>query len=215
MSLAVDAVILGLAGLIGMAALGHGHSHAHSSGHGHDLGHGHGGHTPGHDPGSHLSPEHGLPGHGHAAPHAPPGSPALDLLALASPRVLFSVILGFGMTGLVVPPHGLLGLLIALVGGVLFELLLIRPYWSFLLRFASRPAHTLDSAVMTRGEAVTTFNAAGQGLITLELDGQVRQVLATLTVGERDQGVRVRRGDRVLVREVQPGSGACVVSKVK
>ena len=61
-------------------------------------------------------------------------------------------------------------------------------------------------------EAVTGFDRDGHGLVALELDGQVVQVLATLRAADRAAGVRVRAGDRVRVEEIDAARNRCVVS---
>src|SRR3954453_7990812 len=64
------------------------------------------------------------------------------LWALLSPRTLFSVLLGFGTTGLLLHPFvsGALLLGLGVAGGLAFELGLVRPLWNFLFRFESAPA---------------------------------------------------------------------------
>jgi len=191
-----------------------------SSSHGAHPNSGHGAHAPHaphapHSSGAHPSSAAHTP-ITHTPPHnhAPPG---FNWLALVSPRVLFAVILGFGLTGTLLRallPTPLV-ILAALAGAVAFETLLIRPLWTFLLRFQSRPGKTLErSGPLTRAHAATDFNAQGDGLIELEFDGQVRQVLGTLEEGEREAGLKVRRGDAVRVLTVDPSSGNCRVSKL-
>jgi translation initiation factor IF-1 len=60
--------------------------------------------------------------------------------------------------------------------------------------------------------AVTGFDRDGHGLVAVELDGQVVQILATLRAADRAAGVRVRAGDRVRVDEVDAARNRCVVS---
>jgi hypothetical protein len=130
-----------------------------------------------------------------------------------SPRVLFSFALGFGVAGLLACPLGdVLQLVAAITGGVLFELALMRPLWNFVMRFASTPALTLESAVADEATAVTAFDADGRGIVSLELDGQVVQVLATLKRDDRVLGTRVRAGQRVRIDDVDPTRNQCTVS---
>jgi hypothetical protein len=211
------AFVFGLLGLLAMALLGvvgghhdghshtghggHGHGHA-NNGHGH-AGHGHGHHHHGHGPDAHQ--------HGHAHGSASSGKWLGELLPLLSPRRLFSMALGFGAVGMVfVKLPLLLSLPLAIAGALAFEYFLVAPYWNLLTSFASRPAKTLEGAVMTRAKAVTNFNN-GEGLIELELDGQVRQMLGVLLPAERASGVR--SGEMVRIVEVK-ASGNCVVSKL-
>ena len=187
-----------------MAASGLSHGHG-----GHDVshgGHGHGGHA-GHDVGGH----HGAAGH--HGDHDATQSGHSWAWQILSPRVLFSVLVGLGATGLAGEPYlgGVLLLLLALAGGIAFELVAVRPLWNFFFRFASAPALTLESALYDTGTAVTRFDESGSGLIALEVDGQVLQVLATLR--PQDRGLRVRAGDRLMVEEVDGARNRCVVSR--
>lgn len=203
---------LGAAGVAAMAALGLGH-HAgeSSSAHGHA---GDGGRGPG---GGHAG--HGHAGHdhlGHAAAHARhDGVGVLRVAAIASPRLWFTLLAGFGATGLLVRPlvpGGWLLAALAVAGALLFEALLARPLWNFAFRFASQPATTLEACVEDEVRAVTGFDRDGHGLVALELDGQVVQVLATLRAADRAAGVRVRAGDLVRVEEIDAARNRCVVS---
>jgi len=201
----------------GDVSLGHGHAHggqlhagAHHAAGGAAHHAGAGGHAHGHD--AHAGHHHG-DGQHHAGEGA--GRAASDLiLSFLSPRVIFSVLVGLGATGLVADEWlgGVLLFLVALAGGVAFEKVLVGPFWNFLFRFASRPAMTLESAVMDTATAVTGFDARGQGVVAIELDGQVVQLLATLRPEDRASGVRVRAGDALLVEEVDGARNQCVVS---
>jgi len=128
----------------------------------------------GHGPhGTHL-PSHSY-GHAHQSHDAPHVAPQGELWALLSPRVLFSFLVGMGASGLLLArwlfePLVVVG---ALTGGVLFERYVVTPIWNGLLRFASEPAQTLERAVFEVAQAVTDFDAQGQGLIAVELDGQL------------------------------------------
>ncbi|HTV21235.1 MAG TPA: hypothetical protein VMG12_21260 [Polyangiaceae bacterium] len=171
--------------------------------------------------------------HGHAAPNghvgshaaahaavlhraAPPPSAALGSAVawLLSPRVSFGILLGLGAAGVVL--HRVLGgaplLLVALVSGVLFERLLLTPLGNLALRFASRPALTLETAVSAEALAVTPFDADGHGIVQIDLDGQLVQVLATLTRRDRELGHRVRAGETVRVEDVDPERNRCRVT---
>jgi hypothetical protein len=121
---------------------------------------------------------------------------------------------GLGATGLLLRPLLLEPLLAgsAVLGGLAFERFLVGPIWKLLFRFESRQAVTLESAIMEEASAETDFDAGGQGLIKLELDGQVVQLLGTLRPEDRAAERRVRRGDRVRIEEVDPASNRCTVS---
>ncbi|HEX8429917.1 MAG TPA: hypothetical protein VF625_01475 [Longimicrobium sp.] len=218
-------LILGFAGLLVMSLAGFGHGGGHSHGHGgHDVGdvslhaghvghasHGHVGHA-GHGHGAHHAgnAHHHGDGH-HGAERGGAGSWFLQLL---SPRVLFSVLVGLGATGLLARPYlgGIFLFLAALLGGIAFERVLVAPLWSFLFRFASAPALTMESSLLDTATAVTGFDAAGDGLVALEVDGQVLQILASLRPEDRAAGVRVRAGDQLLVESVDGARNRCVVS---
>jgi hypothetical protein len=188
----VISIAAGATGLVAMAVGGVAHvgGHAGHGGHGHGASHGHAGHA------------------GHAATqHA-----ASRFQSLLSPRVLFSVLVGFGAGGLLAEPlGGVWQLGAAILGAVVFEALLVGPLWRFLFRFESSPALTLESSVEDDARAVTSFDANGCGLVALDVDGQVVQLLATLDAGERALGVHVRSGDVVRVSEVDASNGRCIV----
>src|SRR5215207_7644313 len=187
----------------GHAGHGHGHTghtgHAHGPSHVHDVDgpiHGHG-HTHAVPHGAHSA--HGT--HGAHGAHAVRGHATSRALALLSPRVAFSVLVGFGAAGLLLRP--VLAeptlLIASLGGGVAFEWLVVSPLWRFLFRFASAPAQTLDMCVSDEARAVTGFDVAGHGLVAVELDGQVVQLLATLSATERATARKVRAGDRLRI----------------
>jgi hypothetical protein len=201
-SLTLGGVGLGVMALSGFAQAAHvGHSHGT---HGHGLAHD-----------SHA-------GDGHTT-HVPAGvrhtgvrgaSSASRLLALLQPRVAFSVLVGIGASGLLLRP--LIpepGLLVASLGaGLLFEWGLVAPLWRFLFRFASAPAQTLESVVSDEARAVTSFDANGNGLVAVELDGQVVQLLATLNTTERAAARKVRAGDRLRIEAVDDTRNRCTVT---
>jgi len=197
---------LGATGLAAMALLGFGHHgggspHAGHAGHGGHAGHaGHHGHDAGHHAGHHGAAAH--------------GSLLGRLLGLLSPRLIFSVLVGIGATGLLLRPLLIepLTLGAALLGGFAFERFLAGPLWNFLFRFESRPAALLESAIMEEARAVADFDAAGQGLIQLELDGQVLQLLGTLRPEDRAGARRVRRGDLLRIEDVDTARNRCTVS---
>jgi len=153
--------------------------------------------------------------HGHA-PHIDPEGWKTHVWSWLSPRVLFNLLVGFGATGLiaerVVGPF--LALPIALAGGIAFETVVVRPILNSLFRFESQPAQTLESAIMSEAKAVTGFDSRGNGLISLELGGEVVQILGTLTPDERSAGVRVRAGDSLRVEEVDSTRNRCTVSRI-
>jgi hypothetical protein len=130
--------------------------------------------------------------------------------------VLFNVLVGFGATGLVAEKllGPVLAMPIALAGGLAFEAVVVRPIFNSLFRFESQPAQTLESAIMSQGKAVTGFDVNGNGLVSLELGGEVVQILGTLTRDERKSGVRVRAGDAVRIEEVDSARNRITVSRI-
>lgn len=220
MDLYIFCLVLGAAGMAAMAFLGF--TSSHSGGH-------HGHETSGHE-------MHGVGGaHAHDAgqlPHAHHGTPTTTaqahdthvhadgwkshLWSWLSPRVMFNVLVGFGATGLVVERlvGPILALPIALVGGFLFESVVVRPIFTSLFRFESQPAQTLESAIMSEAKAVTGFDSNGNGLISLELGGEVVQILGTLTKEDRASGVRVRSGDSVRIEDIDSVRNRCTVSRI-
>lgn len=122
--------------------------------------------------------------------------------------------LGFGATGAMLhswlPGPLLLGAAVA--GAVVFERIIVSPVWNFAMRFASRPAATLETAVADEAVAVSAFDENGQGIVSLELDGQVLQILATLQPQDRLLGSRVRAGQRLRIDDVNAARQTCIVS---
>ncbi len=235
MDLYISSLLLGATGLTAMALSGLGsHGHAGGShGHGHaghlHGGHGHAGH--GHLGHGHAAPGHAVagqaaPGHGSASGHAvqsahgqhsvAPGHGVASraLWTIASPRFLFSFALGFGATG-IIARQALGGVLLAAAavgGAVLLERALVTPLWNFIMRFASKPAETLESAVTDEATAVTAFDPNGHGIVSLEVDGQIQQILATLSADDRRLGVHIHAGQRVRIDEVDAERNRCTVS---
>ena len=66
--------------------------------------------------------------------------------------------------------------------------------------------------MLENGTAVTDFDSKGYGLVRLNLDGQVVQLLGQLAP-EEQLGARVRSGETLFVRSVDPGKQRCVVCR--
>ena len=226
MDLYLSSLVLGAVGLGAMAVSGLGsHSHGaqsgghlHVGGHGHGAGHGggHGGHVAHGGGGGHAGHTIGDANAAHGG-HESHGMAGRTMWAITSPRFLFSFCLGLGTAGLLARPFlgGPFLLAAAIVGGVFFERALVSPLWNFLMRFASAPATMLESAVSDEATAVTSFDANGQGIVSLELDGQVVQILATLRRDDRALGGGpIRAGQKVRVEEVDAEKNRCTISLI-
>jgi hypothetical protein len=206
--------VMALSGLAHSTHDGHGHAANGHGTHGHAHGHAHGGDMHAGDaPGGHAHFTHVIAGVGRRG-STRGSSAASRVLALLQPRVAFSVLVGFGAAGLllraVLAEPALLA--VALGAGLAFEWLLVAPVWRFLFRFASSPAATLESLVTDEARAVTGFDANGHGLVAVELDGQVVQLLATLNASERATARKVRAGDRLRIEAVDDTRNRCTVT---
>jgi hypothetical protein len=182
--------------------IAHGSAHVHGPAHAHDTSH----------PGGNMH----LTAHTHALPHAHASDWKSHLWSWLSPRVLFNFLVGFGATGLIIERlvGPVLALPIAVLGGIGFETFVVRPIFNSLFRFESQPAQTLESALMSEGRAVTGFDANGNGLISLELGGELVQVLGTQLPADRKAGARIRAGDIVRIEEVDSTRNRCKVSRI-
>ena len=192
-------LLIGVIGLLAQVVLG-GH-HAGHLGHHAPVGHAHDGHTGQ----SHSGQSHS------GQSHEP--SPLWTLL---SPLALFSVCLGVGATGLLLRHlHLPMGLVTgaALLGGLAFYGLLIRPLWNVLFRFASTPSTSLAGTVAHEAEALTRFDAAGKGLVRVTVDGQLVRILATLEPEDRAESA-VRPGDRLTITSVDGRTNSCRVARL-
>lgn len=202
--------LIGLLGLIAQALLGAGHIQ--------------GGLHQGHATGPvHIS--HGpAAAHGHATHNAAAGihretsgfRPNQILLTILSPLTIFSTCLGAGATGLLMKHvhwHSYEIGLAAAAGGVVFYLLLVRPVWSTIFRFASKPSEALAGARAQTAEAVSRFDASGRGVVRLTVDGQIVRVLAMLEADDVGH-TPVEPGDRLTVTSVDGRTNSCRVTRL-
>jgi hypothetical protein len=221
MDLYIASLLLGVIGLAVMALGGFGHrGHGGRGGHGSQTAHsGHGAHsahgatTAGGRSSANASHAHTTGGNTHGARDAA----ANALWAIASPRFLFSLALGAGVVGALLRPllGGPILFAVAVAGGVAFERVIVSPLWNFAMRFASMPASMLESAVADEATAVTSFDANGQGIVSVEVDGQIVQILATLQPDDRLLGgSRIRAGQRVRIEDVDAEKNCCTVSLI-
>ncbi len=192
-------LVLGGLGLAAMAFVG-GARHG-ARGHASHAGHGHAAH-----------------GHAHGGAHHPSikESASKSLSALVSPRILFALCLGIGTSGVFMQRYfsGTLLLAAAAVGGLIFERLIVAPLWNQALRFESAPALTLESALGSEATVASNFDKNGQGLVAIEVDGQLVQILGTLQKTDLALNTRVPAGTRVRIEQVDAARNRCTVSLV-
>lgn len=201
---------IGIFGIVGMALAGFVHiGSGHSGGHightqvGHVVHTGHVGHG-----GAHA--------HGHAGV-IPKGSPKFDIKSLLplSPLDFFSYCAGAGLGAFLMRPYLPKPMLWlpAIMGAIVFDLLITKTILRTITRVAADPSRGLEGTVATEGVAATNFDENGKGLVKLTLDGQIVQLLATLELPERTAGVRVKKGDSVLVVQVDSAKNCCMVTR--
>lgn len=144
---------------------------------------------------------------------AVPGTNPL-LLAL-SPLDLFSYAVGAGAVGLLLEKLVAPGLLIwlAIAGALFFNFGIVKRLMYFALRFETKPSEGLEGMIAHKAEAMTNFDKDGRGLVSLTFDDQTTQVLALLDPAELEQGIRICKGDEVVVLEVDPVRNTCRVTR--
>jgi len=136
-------------------------------------------------------------------------------LSLIAPLDIFSMCLGAGAAGIAFKRVMSPDLLIwgALVGALVFNFVIIKPIMANLLRFSSRPSDGLEGMVSQVGTAATNFDSAGKGLVQISMDGQITQLLATMEADEVKHGTQVKKGDTVLIVEVDAVKNTCRVTR--
>ena len=134
---------------------------------------------------------------------------------LISPVDIFAFCLGAGATGLVLESViNQKWLIVAVVtGALLMRYGIMQPIMNFILGFASKPSDGLEGLIAAEAQVVSSFNKEGKGLVQLELDGQIRQVLAQLDFPEIPNATLIARGDHLIVLDVDPKRNTCVVSR--
>ena len=217
--------IIGLLGLVVLALLGAGHGgHAHGGAGGHGGSAGHGGHAIGHSH-SHIGGHghgHGHTGHGHDVGQSHQrddfGIRAWGLFSsLLSPLTLFTLCLGAGATGIVLRPMHWPSFLVGLaasVGAIVLYAGVVRPLWAFIFKFASTPSGALDATVAQTAEAMTPFDAAGRGIVCVNVDGQLVRILATLEADEKAAAQIVKPGDHLTITSIDGTSNQCRVARI-
>ena len=137
-------------------------------------------------------------------------------LMFISPLDIFSISLGMGMAGILLRQFLAVGTVLtvcAFVVGFIFNLVVTRGLLRLAMRFAAEPCEGLEGMVNHPGKATTAFGRDGKGVIEICMDGQTSQVLATLDNEERSKGVTVRKGDVVIILDVDPRRNVCRVSR--
>jgi hypothetical protein len=219
-------LVTGILGLVAMSLAGFGHhGGAPHAGHGGT----HTGHTPlvgrlgsaghaGRTTAGPMSHRGGALRSGRATSgSAQRGGLGRALLSLLSPITLFAACMGAGATGAILAGWGVSPALAAVgaaAGAIGFNALLVRPIMRLALGFASEPARGLDGTLLQNAEAITHFDANGEGLVRVLVDGQSVDVLARLTEEERRQGTHVVRGQSVRVEDVDTHRNRCTVSRL-
>ena len=189
---------------------------------------GHHGHTgplkalPSH---GHLVGGHGhvLPGHTSHAPaqvhhnsgHAQSEQNAEGRGLFISPLDIFSLCLGGGAAGLLLTPYlpAFILPICGIAGAVFFNFGVVRPLMGFLFRFASKPSDGLEGTIAQSAEAISGFDAQGRGLVRMTLDGQNIQLLAHLDDTELQKGVKVHKGEQLMVIDVDAAKNTCRVTR--
>lgn len=204
-------MVAGLVGLTIMAipAFGrHGHGHA-AHAHSHGWGQARGGalrllkggrvHAPRALP-RHAPAAAGAREHGEILVDAAPGQ---RFNWLPSPRAIFSLLALYGAFGNALvrafhlsPTFAALG---ALLLALLVERLCVKPLFSLLFRFQAPPSSPLEALIHTEARAVVPFRN-GRGMVSVELDGRLIQLVARLR--DDQAGLPVAVGDTVRVEDI-------------
>ena len=208
-------LLVGSIGFVAMTLLGFAHGgagrlHHASVGHAPTAGHGPG--MGAHHTGAHASGHSGSQSNGGGRAVRSKSFPAWLMI---SPMDIFSFSLGAGAVGQIFHPFVSATALIwcAVIGALAFNLGIVKPTMSFMMRFVSKPSEGLEGTVAKTAEAVTRFDDKGRGLVKVNVDDQVVQLLATLEDADLHHGVKVNKGDEVVIVEVDSAKNTCRVSK--
>jgi hypothetical protein len=138
------------------------------------------------------------------------------LVPLFSPLNWCAWLVGAGATGtaarsFAVPP--VWTAVVAILGAIALQRGVVKPLLGAVFRFASAPASNLEGCIMQRVKAITSFNARGEGLVRISIDGHSEDVLAKLIHTANASSDRVQRGDVLIVEDVDPKTSTCIVSR--
>jgi hypothetical protein len=102
---------------------------------------------------------------------------------------------------------------VAAAGGLALDLLVIRPIFRFAMKFVSKESEGLEGMVAATGEALTRFDERGMGMVRVIMEGQIVQLLATLEPSELAAGVTVKKGDSLVLLNVDSKKNTCCVTR--
>ena len=137
-------------------------------------------------------------------------------MTVFSPMALFSLSLGGGATGMLLKTRlpVLPTAILALIGGVAFYTLVVRPLLKLMRRFVSKPATTLAGIVAGEAVAQNRFDARGHGIVQVEIDEQVVRLLAYLEREDHAKGITVAPDDTLVVTKIDEATNTCHVTKL-
>ncbi len=137
-------------------------------------------------------------------------------LRVLSPLNLFGLLVGAGAVGTACDILGagpVVAWVAAAMGALIVRFFVIEQLSRLVFRFASRPAQNLDGCMFQEVQAVTRFDKRGEGLVRVQIDGREEDVLGRLTEADRKRNIRVLRGDRLVVEEIDTRRNRCIVSR--
>ncbi|BDI29104.1 hypothetical protein CCAX7_11550 [Capsulimonas corticalis] len=138
------------------------------------------------------------------------------LLSLLSPLTFFSLCVGAGASGMMLESRHLPSLwtgLGAVAGALIFYTLIVRPIWSFLFRFASKPSEALEGTVSHEAVAMSRFER-GKGVVQVNIDGQLVRILANLETDKEGRPGDIEPGEKLLVVSVDGRANSCRVMRI-
>jgi hypothetical protein len=161
-----------------------------------------------HSEGGHSESGHSIHNEGHTESIGHNG------FLLLSPLRIFGFCLGMGGGGLVLLKATSLSagpvFALAVLVGWAFYRLIVKPLLVLVLRFASKPATTLSGALGQEASADSRFDATGQGIVTLVVDGHLVRLLATLE-GEPQP---IEAGEKLQVVAIDTRRNRATVTKL-
>ncbi|MBC8141680.1 MAG: hypothetical protein H7Y38_09605, partial [Armatimonadetes bacterium] len=104
--------------------------------------------------------------------------------------------------------------ILALLGGLAFFVFVVRPLVGLAQRFVSKPATALAGTLAKEAVAQNRFDAQGQGIVNVSIDGQAVRLLARLENDDHEKGVLVAPGDVLVVTQIDEARNTCRVTKI-